>query len=516
VAFTDLISLLLGTASNTLNDTVTNALSSTLSNDVIVSGDETTDSTQNQGAPSTATPDQIAGALIRFMSRGKGQSTLKKGTSDSKPDSKPNLKLDSKPDFNMSPADNRSGLNPSALTLMGILQSAAPASVLVPRSPNPQSALPGAKTAANSLGPEGPDATLAGPATGAKTLLPGTTAPPNSKAPVAFEMHLTPVSEQAEIPSPPGDPQALADPSTLLTQTQTTTPAAQPASTHLSQSAAAELPEVSATPAPGTPSASPTPSTPSCQFSVSAGQNQADQNQAAKYQPEKDQGDTGGQARPRDEAPPKTSPAASGAPGDSSTQTNALQVVVHTPAPAQAAPGSPAGAPINTKSPAPTKTMDPASTPLADIKDTSAAPPVRSGETQQIDVRITQPQAPPVDLQVAQRSGQIQVVVRTGDPVLETALRQDLGTLVHSLERSGFHTEAFVPVGAASASESRGMNAQADPRQAHPDFSGNGSSGQNGGHKGGRGSGGNARGDDSSEPQQSEVWNNPLEEEEQS
>jgi arylsulfatase A-like enzyme len=60
-------------------------------------------------------------------------------------------------------------------------------------------------------------------------------------------------------------------------------------------------------------------------------------------------------------------------------------------------------------------------------------------------VRIALPDAPPVDVQITDRAGQVQVAVRTQDPGLQASLRQDLGTLVNSLERSGYRTEAFTP-----------------------------------------------------------------------
>jgi hypothetical protein len=113
-------------------------------------------------------------------------------------------------------------------------------------------------------------------------------------------------------------------------------------------------------------------------------------------------------------------------------------------------------------------------------------------------------------LQVSQRSGQIQVVVRTPDPGLETALRQDLGTLVHSLEHSGFQTETFIP----NASESSRLNSQPDPRHNPPDTGGNGSFAENGGQsqgRNGRGSGGNSRGNTSRDSRQFEAWTNPQE-----
>jgi hypothetical protein len=159
------------------------------------------------------------------------------------------------------------------------------------------------------------------------------------------------------------------------------------------------------------------------------------------------------------------------------------------------------------------KTMEPAATPLplSATKDVIAELQPSSGQTQQIDVRITPPQSPSVDLQVSQRSGQIQVVVRTPDAGLEAVLRQDLGTLVHSLERSGFQAETFIP----NSSESSRMNSQPDPQRSHPDSSGNGSfaqsGGQNQGRDSGRGSGGNPRGNASRDPRQFEAWTNSQE-----
>lgn len=75
----------------------------------------------------------------------------------------------------------------------------------------------------------------------------------------------------------------------------------------------------------------------------------------------------------------------------------------------------------------------------------SAARAQSLAPAQQISVRIAPPQAPVVDLHMMERGGQVHVAVRTADGVLQTWLRQDLGSLVSSLERSGFRTETFTP-----------------------------------------------------------------------
>ena len=64
--------------------------------------------------------------------------------------------------------------------------------------------------------------------------------------------------------------------------------------------------------------------------------------------------------------------------------------------------------------------------------------------THEIAVRISPPDAAPVDLQVRERGGTVHVAVRTADGGLQTSLRQDLGALVDRLERSGFHAETSV------------------------------------------------------------------------
>jgi hypothetical protein len=67
----------------------------------------------------------------------------------------------------------------------------------------------------------------------------------------------------------------------------------------------------------------------------------------------------------------------------------------------------------------------------------------KTATAQQISVRVTGPDSPAVDLHVTERAGQVLVSVRTPDTGLQASLRQDLGTLVNSLERSGYRAEAL-------------------------------------------------------------------------
>lgn len=98
---------------------------------------------------------------------------------------------------------------------------------------------------------------------------------------------------------------------------------------------------------------------------------------------------------------------------------------------------------------------------------TETAPPPVSAQA--IAVRVALPDVPPVDVHVMERAGQVQVAVRTPDAGLQSSLRQDLGTLVNSLERSGFHTEAFTPRDSvAPAAASSQMSFENKGRQQDP------------------------------------------------
>jgi hypothetical protein len=101
-------------------------------------------------------------------------------------------------------------------------------------------------------------------------------------------------------------------------------------------------------------------------------------------------------------------------------------------------------------------------------------PALRPGLAQQISVRIAEPQAPPVDLHVIQRAGQVQVAVRTPDLAFQSSLRRDLGTLVNSLEGAGYHAHAFAPPGTLRQGWAE-ANFSDDRHPGESDFSGRGS-----------------------------------------
>ncbi len=102
----------------------------------------------------------------------------------------------------------------------------------------------------------------------------------------------------------------------------------------------------------------------------------------------------------------------------------------------------------------------------ASVAPLFAQPSHHATPLQQIALRIATGDAPAVELRVAERAGEIHVSVHTPDAGLQTSLRQDLGTLSNSLERSGYHAETFVPQTARAAqSELRSQ------RESQPGFS---------------------------------------------
>jgi hypothetical protein len=140
---------------------------------------------------------------------------------------------------------------------------------------------------------------------------------------------------------------------------------------------------------------------------------------------------------------------------------------------------------VEAAGPSPAPPVVPAAAHVIDTPHTSVAATLRTSEpaivtpppapathsAQEIAVRISRPEAAPVDLHVVERAGEVHVAVRTPDATLESSLRQDLPSLVRSLDRAGFHAETFTPapitVHAAGGSFSSSMSfrdSQSDPQ----------------------------------------------------
>jgi hypothetical protein len=116
----------------------------------------------------------------------------------------------------------------------------------------------------------------------------------------------------------------------------------------------------------------------------------------------------------------------------------------------------------------------------------SSPPAVRQTAAREIALRVAAPDAAPVDIHVSQRGGQVHVAVRTPDAALGSSLRQDLGTLVSSLDRAGYRAEVFTPssLTAHSVAEFRTQSAQQQDASASGE---RGSSHDPDRHSGGRG-----------------------------
>jgi hypothetical protein len=371
----------------------------------------------------TATPDQIAAALIKSMSKSTPARIVSLPTALAK-----------------KTAQKSEETNLAQVTAPPVLRDlASPNNLTVSTPPAlPQVTLRSATEATNELTSPTSAAQMSGTA-----IVPGDTVTviPNAPAPntpVAFEMVLTPQSSPA-----------------------------QPA-----QSAMQPAPQMKPDPLPDPPATEPTRPTPLT----------AKPGLRAPIQPQ--------------EEPERVlAAAASAATADNASQGNLSQAPFHQSPPPEVVQSQPSPS-ADTPAPAP------------EIKAVDQTTQVKPGSAQQITVRVSTPQAPAVDLHVVQRAGHVEVAVRTPDPVLETALRQDLGTLVHSLERSGFHTETFVPVTAAGSASSSQMSSQGDRPDTHPDFSQNGSGQNSGNHN----QGGQHRREDPSQNQRYSEWADALEE----
>jgi len=70
----------------------------------------------------------------------------------------------------------------------------------------------------------------------------------------------------------------------------------------------------------------------------------------------------------------------------------------------------------------------------------------------EVSLRLGLPTSSPVDVQLAERAGKLQVAVRTSDPDLAKSLQTNLGELVGRLEEKGFKTDVWTPIAAPHAS----------------------------------------------------------------
>jgi hypothetical protein len=82
----------------------------------------------------------------------------------------------------------------------------------------------------------------------------------------------------------------------------------------------------------------------------------------------------------------------------------------------------------------------------AAILEASPADAVQTASPQRITLRIDHPGAPPLDVHIAGRGDRIHIEVRTQDLGMQGALREDLSSLVRSLDHAGYQAEAVTPL----------------------------------------------------------------------
>lgn len=131
-------------------------------------------------------------------------------------------------------------------------------------------------------------------------------------------------------------------------------------------------------------------------------------------------------------------------------KTQAVQVAAreHPAVAAETVPsGQSSGNMLRTPPKAPTP--EPAATPpvLPESSSATHSPTVR-----EVSLRLDGAATGPVDVQFADRAGQVQVAVRTADQDLAKSLQGNLGDLVGRLEDKGFKTEAWTPAAASPGS----------------------------------------------------------------
>jgi hypothetical protein len=135
----------------------------------------------------------------------------------------------------------------------------------------------------------------------------------------------------------------------------------------------------------------------------------------------------------------------------------------------------------------------------------AVAPPDGERKTvnpvQDIHLRLNAQQESRVDVQVFERSGRLQVAVRTDDPQLQSALRDDIGQLVAKVEDQGLRAEVWTPAGSLPQGNFQGFDAR---QQAGFSFG----ESPSGGHSGS----GDARQDQRDQRQSRPAWLDQLEE----
>lgn len=104
-----------------------------------------------------------------------------------------------------------------------------------------------------------------------------------------------------------------------------------------------------------------------------------------------------------------------------------------------------------------------------------------AGPLKELSIQVGQTPQERVELRIVDRSGEVQVAVRSSNPDVAQGLRQGLSDLVGRLEQNGYRAEAWRPGGTVTSIQGTG-----ESRQKEMQFQRDGSQSQSGGSQQGR------------------------------
>jgi hypothetical protein len=87
-------------------------------------------------------------------------------------------------------------------------------------------------------------------------------------------------------------------------------------------------------------------------------------------------------------------------------------------------------------------------TPAAETQDTGAA--AATGSAKEVAIRLEGQSGQTINVKLVDQGGQVQVSVRSNDPVAATALRGDLSSLASNLDKAGWKPEITTVAGTSS------------------------------------------------------------------
>lgn len=113
-----------------------------------------------------------------------------------------------------------------------------------------------------------------------------------------------------------------------------------------------------------------------------------------------------------------------------------------------------------------------------------APAPIRSTPVREISLKLPDRNGGTVEVQIVERGGKVNVIVRTPDTNLSNTLRAELTNLVRAVHEKGYEIETWTPPETRPQIEARGSLA-ADPLRGDPSSTGSGHPQNGGGQNGG-------------------------------